>query len=104
MVGFLRRTSYTFYLPILFHYFSPKKLFVKMIESWIDFFFFLFESMVPMQGHWDRKEKTTTTTNRYLGAAITGSVRTKLKKKKIRQCSPNPITQHLLVASLYSRI
>ena len=55
MVGFLRRTSYTFYLPILSHCFSPKKLFVKMIESWIDFFF-LFESMVPMQGHWDRKE------------------------------------------------
>ena len=40
----------------------------------------------------EKKKTTTKTTNRYLGEAITGSVRTKLKKKKkIRQCSPNPI-------------
>lgn len=37
-----------------------------------------------------RKEKTTTTTNRYLGAAITGSVRTKLKKKKDKTMFPQP--------------
>ena len=43
----------------------------------------------------EKKKTTTKTTNRYLGEAITGSVRTKLKKKKKDKTmfpQPNSIT------------
>lgn len=65
MVGFLRRTSYTFYLPILFHYFSPKKLFVKMIESWIDFFFSFLKAWYQCKATGIEKKKQQQTGSQY---------------------------------------